>query len=72
MNRKEAITKWFAGPDHHTTIEDVELIESGHGDMGVANYRITFPNEVSDWRMYFDAETGEVIDGYTYQTIMEY
>lgn len=70
MNRKEAITKWFAGPDHHTTIEEVELTADQHENVG--NYRITFPNEVSDWRIYFDAEDGSVVDGYNFQTIMEF
>lgn len=78
MNRKEAITKWFAGSDFQQpvlrdfdySVKDVELSGDQHENVG--NYRITFPHEVSDWRIYFDAETGEVIEGYCYDTVMEY
>jgi len=65
MDRNEAIKAWFDRP-----VQKIDLLDQR--DYGVANYRIEFTNEVSDWRIYFDAETGAVLEAYSYQTIMEF
>lgn len=45
-------------------VESHEVIEDG-------NYRITFKDEhVSDWRITFDPDTGEVLDAYCFNDVI--
>jgi hypothetical protein len=68
MELIDAVKEYFAEGEQ-SEVESVETLET-HSETEV-NVRITWPNEVSDWKLNLD-EDGTVLDAYNYNTVAEY
>lgn len=68
MELTAAVKDYFAEGEE-STIENVVVLET-HSETEM-NVRITWPNEVSDWKLNLD-EDGTVLDAYNYDTVAEY
>lgn len=68
MELSAAVKEYFSEGEA-STIENVEVLDRHSAEE--VNVRITWPNEVSDWKLNLD-EDGTVLDAYNYNTVAEY
>lgn len=69
MELLEACKTYWQDSDGNSGIETVEVLETYSAEE--VNVRITWPNEVSDWKLRLD-EDGTVLDAYHFNTVVEY
>jgi len=69
MELIDATKLYFADSDGVSGIEKVEVLER-HSEEEI-NVRITWPSEVSDWKLNLD-EDGTVLDAYMFNMVAEY
>lgn len=69
MELLEACKTYFQDSDGTSGIETVEVLETFSS--AEVSVRITFPEEVSDWKLNLD-EDGTVLDAYHFNTVVEY
>lgn len=69
MDLLEACKTYWQDSDGNSGIETVEVLETFSG--AEVSVRITWPEEVSDWKLSLD-EDGIVLDAYHFNTVIEY
>ena len=69
MELLEACKTYWQDSDGHSGIESVEVLTTYSEDE--ISVRITWPNEVSDWKLNLD-EDGTVLDAHNFNTVVEY
>jgi len=69
MELLEACKTYFQDSDGNSGIESVEVLTTYSAEE--VSVRITWPNEVSDWKLNLD-EDGIVLDAHNFNTVVEY
>jgi hypothetical protein len=69
MELLAACKTYWQDSDGDSSIETVEVLETFSAEE--VSVRITWPNEVSDWKLTLD-EDGTVLDAYNFNTVAEY